>query len=68
VQLRNALWCAWLRRPAPSALRRTAELLRAAQPAARAGALDALRGLGWVLRERRPVCPELDAALRLLGL
>jgi N-acetylglucosaminyl-diphospho-decaprenol L-rhamnosyltransferase len=68
VQLRNALWCAWLRRPVPSALRRTAELLRAAQPAARAGVLDALRGLGWVLRERRPVRPELDAALRLLGL
>jgi GT2 family glycosyltransferase len=64
VQLRNALWTAWMRRPLRSALARTARLLRG--PAAVPGLLDALRGLGPTLRDRRVVGPELERALRRL--
>ncbi len=69
VRTRNDLWVAWLRRRPWGALRRT---LQVAWPAwrersGRAGALDALKGLGWVLGERRPVAPELDERLRAIG-
>jgi GT2 family glycosyltransferase len=66
VQARNALWAAWLRRPAAAAVRRSAGVLAsgATDPAAWRGAVDAARGLPWVLRERRPVPGELAAALR----
>ena len=65
---RNALWCAWLRRPAGSALRQS---VRLAHPAltdrwARRGLLDALHGLPWVLRERRVLPPPVETAARLL--
>jgi GT2 family glycosyltransferase len=68
VQVRNALWSAWLRRPLGGAARQTAHLAALAlhQPGARSGILLALLGLPWVLRERRPVHPELEAALRTL--
>jgi GT2 family glycosyltransferase len=68
VQVRNALWSAWLRRPLSGAARQTAHLAALAlhQPGARSGILLALLGLPWVLRERRPVDPELEAALRTL--
>jgi GT2 family glycosyltransferase len=68
VQVRNALWSTWLRRSAGPASVQTLRLLAPAlrQPAARAGVLEALRGLPWVLRERREVPSELEAALRLL--
>jgi GT2 family glycosyltransferase len=68
VQVRNALWSAWLRRPLAVAARRTVHLAAPAmrQPGARSGVLEALFGLPWVLRERRPVDPELEAALRTL--
>ncbi|MBH5338675.1 glycosyltransferase family 2 protein [Streptomyces pactum] len=66
--IRNTLWFTWLRRPVPTALRRTA-LLVAAVPkdlvSVRAFA-DAARGLPWVLRERRTLPPEVEARLRLL--
>jgi len=64
----NDLWTSWLRRPAHSAARQTLIALRAAarDPAARGGLLDALRGAGWVLRERRVVPAHLEAALRRL--
>jgi GT2 family glycosyltransferase len=66
VQVRNALWSAWLRRPLPAAARRTIDLAWPAlrQPGSRAGVLEAVRGLPWVVRERRPVRRELEAALR----
>ena len=69
VQVRNALWSAWLRRPLSGAARQTAHLAALAlhQPGARSGILLALLGLPWVLRERRPVHPELEAALRTLA-
>lgn len=67
-EVRNALWSAWLRRRALVALGHTAPVLGRAlsDPAARRGLLDALRGLPWVLRERRPVTPGVEAALTAL--
>jgi GT2 family glycosyltransferase len=69
VQVRNALWSAWLRRPLGGAARQTAHLAALAlhQPGASSGLLLAMLGLPWVLRERRPVHPELEAALRTLA-
>jgi N-acetylglucosaminyl-diphospho-decaprenol L-rhamnosyltransferase len=56
---RNDLWSAWLRRPLPRAAALTARGDGRAL-------LAALRGLPWVLRERRVVPPELERRLRLL--
>jgi GT2 family glycosyltransferase len=69
VQVRNALWSAWLRRPLGGAARQTVHLAARAmrQPGAWSGILLALLGLPWVLRERHPVHPELEAALRTLA-
>jgi GT2 family glycosyltransferase len=69
VQVRNALWSAWLRRPLGGAARQTAHFAALAlhQPGASSGLLLAMLGLPWVLRERRPVHPELEAALRTLA-
>ena len=64
--LRNALWATWLRRPLASAARRTAQLIGAAPPTEdRSRAVtEALAGLPWILRRRRIVSSEVDAALR----
>jgi GT2 family glycosyltransferase len=69
VQVRNALWSAWLRRPLGGAARQTVHLAARAmrQPGAWSGILLALLGLPWVLRERHPVHSELEAALRTLA-
>jgi GT2 family glycosyltransferase len=69
VQVRNALWSAWLRRPLGGAARRTAHLAGLAlhQRGAWSGLLLAMLGLPWVLRERRPVRRELETALRTLA-
>jgi GT2 family glycosyltransferase len=69
IQVRNALWSAWLRRPLGSAARRTIDLTATAldQPGTWPGVMEALAGLPWVLRERRPVPRELEAALRALA-
>jgi GT2 family glycosyltransferase len=66
--LRNALWCAWLRRPPSSALCRTAALL------GRHGHLSdvvtalvqTLAGVPWILRRRRVVPAALERELRRL--
>ncbi|TFV53217.1 glycosyltransferase [Blastococcus sp. TF02A_35] len=61
--IRNTLWTTWLRRPFRPALRRTVHLLRTVprdRVTAR-GLLAALRGLPWVLRERR-VLPDVAEA------
>jgi GT2 family glycosyltransferase len=65
---RNSLWFAWLRRPAPSALRHTARVLGHAgrDRAALAGVVDAVRAAPWVLRGRRVVPRGVEASLRLL--
>lgn len=64
--LRNALWCAWLRRPSASAWRETRRHLRAAlgEPRVWGALLAALRGLPWILRERRVVPAHVEALLR----
>jgi GT2 family glycosyltransferase len=66
--VRNTLWNAWLRRPWPSAVRRTVGMVGKA-PKDRVTALaflDALRGLPWVLRERRVVPAGVESRLRLM--
>jgi len=64
--VRNALLVSWLRRRAVHAWRETfSALVRAVRdPVARAGCIDAFRQLHWVLRERRPVPPKVEAAWR----
>jgi GT2 family glycosyltransferase len=66
--IRNTLWTTWLRRPLPSALRRTSTILGSVpRDGTSARALgQALTGLPWVLRERRVVPPEVEHRLRLL--
>lgn len=66
--LRNALWCAWLRRPLAGAWRETLRRLREAahEPECLAGLAAALRGLPWVLRNRRVVPARVERALRLV--
>lgn len=61
--IRNALWFTWLRRPLPAALRRTRDLLRSLprDRVSAAGVALALRGLPWVLRERRPLPAHAEA-------
>jgi uncharacterized protein YbjT (DUF2867 family) len=63
---RNTLWIGWLRRPLSGALRSTMQVVRQAfrDPSARAGLFAGLRGLGSVLRERRPTSHALERALR----
>jgi hypothetical protein len=66
--IRNTLWFTWLRRPAWSALRRTARLL-VRLPRDRIsvlGVADAVRGATWIARERRVVPPQVEAEYRLL--
>ena len=61
--IRNTVWFTLLRRPWPAALRRL-RVLAATVPRDRTtalGLLDAAAGLGWVLRERRPLSPEVEA-------
>ncbi|GAA2846014.1 glycosyltransferase [Streptosporangium fragile] len=68
VGLRNTLWFVWLRRPVRPALRRTLHLIRTV-PHDRVSALavlDALRGLPWVLAERRPLPPHAEARIASL--
>ena len=66
VQARNAVWCAWLRRPATRALVLTlAEAWGGIRdPAALRGVADAARGGAWALKERRVVEPWLEARIR----
>ena len=64
--LRNELWTAWLRRPAGAALRRSAVLLASADPRiALAAAVEAARGLRWVVDARSPVAAQLHRAIAL---
>jgi GT2 family glycosyltransferase len=68
-ELRNGLWTAWLRRRASGALSSTAALSLAALREGRPGGLiEALGGLPWVLRERRPVPAAVEDAARAVEL
>jgi GT2 family glycosyltransferase len=68
VGLRNTLWFTWLRRPLTPALRRTAFLARTVphDRISALGALDALRGLPWLVSLRQPRPPEIEARLSAL--
>ncbi len=66
--MRNTLWNAWLHRPRASALRWTLHTL-VDRPKSKNYAIAlvrAVRGLPWVLRERRPMTESVDADLRVL--
>jgi GT2 family glycosyltransferase len=66
--IRNTLWTTWLRRPLRPALRRTVHLLGTV-PRDRVTAsalLEAVRGLPWVLRERRVLPPAAEARFAAL--
>jgi GT2 family glycosyltransferase len=68
VGVRNTLWFTWLRRPVRPALRRTVHLARSL-PRDRVSvlaALDALRGVPWLLGERRARPPEVESRLCVL--
>jgi len=63
--LRNELWTAWLRRRLPGVAQTSARVAARAVRERRARALlEAVRGLPWVLAERRPLSPTLDRAAR----
>jgi GT2 family glycosyltransferase len=66
--LRNTLWFSWLRRPLRPALRHTAHVIGASPRNATTlrGVLDAVRGLPWVLRERRVLPPAVEVQMALL--
>ena len=64
--IRNALWVGWLRRHPAAAMRITlAALLRGARdPSALAGCFDALKGISWVMRQRRVVPDDVESSWR----
>jgi N-acetylglucosaminyl-diphospho-decaprenol L-rhamnosyltransferase len=66
--VRNTLWFTWLRRRGAAVGRRSWTVLRSLPPTRDAwlGVLDAVRGLPWVLRERRPLPPAVEARFRAL--
>ncbi|HZS20983.1 MAG TPA: glycosyltransferase [Pseudonocardiaceae bacterium] len=66
--IRNTLWTAWLRRPLPSALRRTVTMLRSVPRdwASVVAIAEALAGLTWVVRERQVVPAAVEHGLQLL--
>ena len=65
-QVRNLLWSTWLRRPLPQALRLTGALTARGGDGTMRGFAAALRGLPWVVRERRVVPAQVEQWLRLL--
>lgn len=67
-EVRNALWSDWLRRPARPAVRGTARAMRraAGDGETARGVAEALRGLPWALRERRPVPAHVAASMAAL--
>ncbi|MBX5470348.1 MAG: glycosyltransferase [Thermoleophilaceae bacterium] len=67
-EVRNDLWSAWLRRPPVGAARATLALSREAtrDRAALAGLAGAVRGLPWVVRERRVVPQRVERLIRRL--
>jgi hypothetical protein len=66
VQVRNALWSCWLRRPAPRALVRSATILAGAGRCGAPALVDALRSLRWVARHRRVIPSGVERAVRRL--
>jgi N-acetylglucosaminyl-diphospho-decaprenol L-rhamnosyltransferase len=61
--IRNTLWFIWLRRPVPAAMRRTRDVLASVprDAVSARGVWHAIRGAGWVLRERRVLPAHAEA-------
>jgi GT2 family glycosyltransferase len=70
LTLRNRLWTVWLRHSVAFAIRATRWYLHEARsdPIVRQAFLDAVRGLPWVLRERRPISRTLEKEVEALGM
>jgi GT2 family glycosyltransferase len=68
IEVRNALWSTWLRLPADLIVSRSLRLMAQAcrQPPVRAAVWDAIRGLPWVISERRPLPDRVVSAVRSL--
>jgi GT2 family glycosyltransferase len=65
LQLRNRLWCAWLRRPWRRACSITYRALVSCRGSDGMEAFhQACRGLPWILKERHCVKPEIESQLR----
>jgi GT2 family glycosyltransferase len=66
-QVRNALWTAWLRRPASSALATTWRIVSTSlsDDTRRVGLFDALLGLPWILPARHPIPPSIDRQVQV---
>jgi N-acetylglucosaminyl-diphospho-decaprenol L-rhamnosyltransferase len=63
--LRNELWTTWLRRRLPAAALATMRVVAKALRERHAAVLvEALRGMPWILAERRPLTVPLDRAAR----
>lgn len=69
LAVRNHLWSVWLRRPRGSLLAETAPLFTRAvtDGTVRQGVLEALRGLPWIVRERKPVSADLEHEVEKLS-
>jgi GT2 family glycosyltransferase len=70
LEIRNRLWFTWLRRPLRAAAAITLRMAARSvtDGSVRRGLLEAARGSGWVLRERRVVPAELERRMRAVGL
>jgi GT2 family glycosyltransferase len=68
VQTRNALWFSWLRRHPRAVIGHTLKVLSHTRhdPVARTALTEALRGLPWIVRDRRHLPHAIEAALCLL--
>lgn len=62
LAVRNHLWSVWLRRSRASLLSETTPLLTRAvtDGTVRQGVLEALRGLPWIIKERKPLSAALE--------
>ena len=66
-EARNALWSAWLRRPAAAAMTQTWRMIKLSfqDQAYRWGIAEAILGLPWVLAERNPVPVAIEQKLKI---
>jgi len=67
AEIRNGLWTTWLRRPMPVVVRACSQvLMEIHDPMARRAAAQAIRGLPWVLRNRRRLPTTTERSLQSL--
>lgn len=67
AEIRNGLWTTWLRRPMPVVVRECSRVvMQIDDPIVRRAAAQAIRGLPWVLRNRRRLPTLIEQDLRSL--